>query len=110
MASASLLASRKCLATLKSAGRAEVRSGKPGGHGPAPWGVDHRRSGKEGVGDGFRLCVCTGAVEQAAGFVERGVVQLGRVWSRSLPINHVDDCERRVRMSEAAKPGPGRAM
>jgi hypothetical protein len=34
----------------------------------------------------------------------------GRVWSRSMPCKHVDYCDRRVRMSEAAKPGPGRAM
>ena len=27
-----------------------------------------------------------------------------------MPCKHVDDCERRVRMSEAAKPGPCRAM
>jgi hypothetical protein len=61
------------------------------------------------VGHLFRGCVRTGAVRQAACFVERGMMQAGRVWSRSMPCKQAEDCERRVRTSEAAKPGLGRA-
>ena len=61
------------------------------------------------VGHLFRGCVRTGAVSQSACFVERGVMQPGRVESRSMPCKHADDCERRVRTSEAAKPGLDRA-